>query len=47
VRRRRACIIHCTRDPIDTCVSCFTHMFADAHGYNGDLTMLGRYYREY
>ncbi len=40
-------IIHCRRDPIDTCVSCFTHQFSDFHGYNGDLAQLGLYYREY
>ncbi len=38
-------IIHCRRDPIDTCVSCFTHSFNEAHGYNADLQVLGRYYR--
>ncbi len=40
-------IIHCKRDPMDTCVSCFTQQFTDAHGYNQDLTTLGRYYRAY
>jgi tetratricopeptide (TPR) repeat protein len=43
----RARIIHCRRDPIDTCVSCFTHNFAESHGYNTDLHTLGLYYREY
>ena len=40
-------IIHCKRDPMDTCVSCFTQHFSEAHGYNGDLRMLGQYYRAY
>jgi hypothetical protein len=40
-------IIHSRRDPIDTCVSCFTHIFTDAHGYNRDLRTLGLYYRDY
>ncbi|MGV3490298.1 MAG: tetratricopeptide repeat-containing sulfotransferase family protein [Devosia sp.] len=43
----RARIIHCTRDPLDNCVSCFTHSFNEAHGYNADLSILGRYYRSY
>ena len=32
---------------MDTCVSCFTHNFSSAHGYNGDLETLGEYYRAY
>ena len=40
-------IIHCRRNPIDTCISCFTHNFSEAHGYNSDLSNLGLYYREY
>jgi hypothetical protein len=40
-------ILHCTRDPMDTCLSCFTHNFADAHGYNADLRTLGQYYTCY
>ncbi|MGJ8622653.1 MAG: tetratricopeptide repeat-containing sulfotransferase family protein [Yoonia sp.] len=40
-------IIHCQRDAMDTCVSCFTQHFSEAHGYNGDLRMLGQYYRAY
>jgi tetratricopeptide (TPR) repeat protein len=41
-------IIHCRRDPLDTCVSCFTtHLRANAHGYAGDLGTLGLFYREY
>jgi tetratricopeptide (TPR) repeat protein len=41
-------IIHCRRDAIDTCVSCFmTPDFNDKHAYNTDLAKLGLYYREY
>lgn len=40
-------IIHCQRSAMDTCVSCFTQNFSNAHGYNGDLRTLGQYYRAY
>jgi tetratricopeptide (TPR) repeat protein len=40
-------IIHCTRDPIDNCISCFFNTFNETHGYNTDLHTLGLYYREY
>ncbi len=40
-------IIHCRRDPMDTCVSCFMQNFNDSHGYNSELAVLGQYYREY
>jgi tetratricopeptide (TPR) repeat protein len=40
-------IVHCRRDPMDNCTSCFMHNFSDAHGYNADLTKLGQYYRQY
>jgi tetratricopeptide (TPR) repeat protein len=40
-------IIHCRRNPIDTCLSCWTKNFNDAHGYNRSLEDLGRYYRGY
>lgn len=43
----KARIVHCRRDAIDTCVSCFTNRFAEAHGYNADLTNIGLYFREY
>jgi tetratricopeptide (TPR) repeat protein len=42
----RAKIIHCRRDALDTCVSCFTHQLV-GHGYSNDLENLGFYYREY
>lgn len=40
-------IIHCKRDPMDNCMSIFTHHFSEAHGYNTSLEKLGLYYREY
>ncbi|MBS0473279.1 MAG: sulfotransferase [Proteobacteria bacterium] len=40
-------IIHCRRSPLDTCLSCWTKNFNDAHGYNRSLTDVGRYYRGY
>ncbi len=40
-------IVHCRREPIDTCLSCFMRYFNKAHGYNTDLSTLGLYYREY
>lgn len=43
----KARIIHCRRDPVDNCVSCFTHSFHEVHGYNADLNVMGRYYRSY
>ena len=43
----QARIIHCVRDPMDTCLSIFTHFFSSAHGYASDLTEVGRYYSLY
>jgi tetratricopeptide (TPR) repeat protein len=40
----RAHIIHCRRDPLDTCISCYTHNFAD---FSTSLEGLGFYYRQY
>ena len=40
-------IIHCRREPLDTCLSCWTKNFTDAHAYNRSLEDLGRYYRGY
>ncbi len=42
-----ACVIHAVRDPVDTCVSCFSTPFAAGHHYTYDLAELGRYYRRY
>ncbi len=43
----RARIIHCHRDPMDTCLSCFKTLFQESNGYSYDLTELGHYYRAY
>ena len=40
-------IIHCKRDPLDNCLSCFMQSFNESHAYNRDLETLGLYYREY
>ena len=41
----KARIIHVRRDPLDTCISCFTELFPRGHPYSYDLGELGRYYR--
>lgn len=43
----RARVIHCTRHPLDTCLSCYFSNFAGAHPYTRDLTALGRFYSQY
>jgi tetratricopeptide (TPR) repeat protein len=43
----RARFIHCTRDPVDTCFSCFTTLFTGRQDFAFDLTEAGRYYRAY
>ncbi len=40
-------VIHCVRDPIDTCLSIYFQRFNDFHGYARDLSSLGQYYRQY
>ena len=40
-------IIHARRDPVDTCLSCYTKLFADTLNFTYDLTDLGRYCRDY
>ena len=40
-------IIHCRRNPLDTCVSIFTQVFRKSHAYKNDLRTLGLYYRKY
>jgi tetratricopeptide (TPR) repeat protein len=40
-------IIHTRRDPMDTCLSCFSKLFVGSHPYTYDLAELGRYYRAY
>jgi len=43
----RAKVIHCTRNPLDTCLSIFFQRFSELHPYSTDLGDLGRYYRDY
>lgn len=43
----RAVVIHCRRDPLDTCVSCYFHNFAQGLSFTYDLGHLGLVYREY
>lgn len=40
-------IVHCRRDPIDNCFSCFISNLNRTHQYTSDLAQLGLYYREY
>ena len=40
-------IIHCRRDPLDTCVSCFTTLFKNGQSFSYDLRELGEFYRLY
>lgn len=40
-------IIHCVRDPLDTCLSCYFRHFAEDQSYAYDLAHLGFYYRCY
>ena len=41
-------IIHARRDPVDTCLSCFSILFdGDGNHYTYDLGELGRFYRSY
>ncbi len=43
----QAKIIHCERDPLDVCVSCFFQNFTGRHAYASDLQALGHYYNQY
>lgn len=40
-------VIHCTRDPLDTCLSCYFKNFRGTHPYAYDLGDLGRFYLLY
>jgi len=42
-----AAIIHARRDALDTCLSCFAHLFVQGQPYTYQLGELGRYYRRY
>ena len=43
----RARIIHCRRDPIDTCLSCYMQNFGGSVPWSLDLVHVGRYFRAY
>ena len=43
----KARIIHCMREPLDTCLSIYCSYFTGGHSYAYDLVDLGHYYREY
>jgi tetratricopeptide (TPR) repeat protein len=40
-------IIHTMRDPVDTCVSCYSTLFSSGQDFCYDLAELGRHYRRY
>ncbi|HTK00260.1 MAG TPA: sulfotransferase [Bordetella sp.] len=40
-------IVHARRDPVDTCLSCYTKLFAGEQRFAYDLAELGRFYRDY
>jgi tetratricopeptide (TPR) repeat protein len=40
-------IVHCRRDPMDTCLSCFAQDFAAPIPWACDLAAIGQYYRQY
>jgi tetratricopeptide (TPR) repeat protein len=40
-------IIHTIRDPVDTCISCYSKLFSAEQNHTYDLAELGRYYRRY
>jgi tetratricopeptide (TPR) repeat protein len=43
----KARIVHCRRDSLDTCLSCYTLDFAGSQRFSNDLADLGRAYRLY
>jgi len=40
-------IIHCHRDPVETCFSCYRHLFRHGVHYSYDLDEMAGYYRDY
>ena len=40
-------IIHCVRDPVDVCLSCYFQSFSQGHDYSYDLDAVASYYRSY
>jgi tetratricopeptide (TPR) repeat protein len=43
----QAKMIHCRRDPLDTCLSCFMTDFTAGHEFSSTLNSLGHFYRQY
>ncbi len=40
-------VIHCRRDPMDTCLSCYFQNFSTRNFFSFDLARVGLYYRQY
>lgn len=40
-------IIHCRRNPVDTCLSCYTKQFGGEQPFSYDLAELGEFYTDY
>ena len=40
-------IIHCHRDPVETCFSCYRHLFRQGVHYSYDLDDMAAHYRDY
>ena len=40
-------IIHCTRDPLETCFSIYKQNFSGGHAYSSNLSELGQYFNSY
>lgn len=43
----KAKIIHCTRNPLDTCISIYFQKFQEGHHYSDNLFHLGTHYHQY
>jgi len=43
----KAILIHATRDPLDTCVSCFSNSFSAKQAYTSNLEDLAAVYKQY
>ena len=40
-------VIHCSRNPLDTCLSCYFTQLGPAYSYSNDLSTLGHAYAQY
>jgi tetratricopeptide (TPR) repeat protein len=40
-------VVHCRRDPLDTCLSCYMTDFAAGQDFSFSLSSLGHFYRQY